>query len=558
MSESIASSVSLSGLSESTIKNLKKNPNDLAGINKKIKEDACKKFLKERKKFINKEIDSVTHPVTKNQITREDRIEFIADQCIKGFNMRLSSSKSSSSSDKDLGQDPYTIIKHLDLSDIDKILEYPLNTTINRDKHLLTLFTKIIKPKEALKILEKYLNDISVTDGFVVLYRKIRGEIVEKYLPEYSSFMIKSEFKKKIKAKYYGSNFDPPDIKILYDTADELFLNAIIYNDNNKDEEDFKRNVKENYYKYYACEFILVELKDLYSDITHDRAHIRLVRLDKLIEGTINYTDPDASKSFDKSLTWSASPEEPILKATYKTNKETELKRIMDTSNYNGSINDADFYTMDEWKDMSLRKLKSVIVIPYDEGGKQYANAFYIKSLYTAWYMAVKEKKPFLNPSNRKLFSDDDKQKIVTAMKELYPGINEPRYGSTGGRKDVGISYVRDYISGDVVIQIFYMYKDTNSRYTHLDRKSQFVFIDIRFPNSFNFIDDNDNDNDGNVPLGYNPTFLFDMINNLMRQNKILGKNIPFKITESFKKCNNKILTKRQYMTFFDELRMMI
>ena len=30
---------------------------------------------------------------------------------------------------------------------------------------------------------------------------------------------------------------------------------------------------------------------------------------------------------------------------------------------YAGSINDADFYTMDEWKDMPLRKLKSVVVI---------------------------------------------------------------------------------------------------------------------------------------------------------------------------------------------------
>ena len=92
LSESLTTA--MSELPESTIKALKKDTNNLAGPNKKIKQDACKKYLKEYKKFANGEIESVTHPATGKSITRKDRIEFIADQCRAAFDMRLSGSRS--------------------------------------------------------------------------------------------------------------------------------------------------------------------------------------------------------------------------------------------------------------------------------------------------------------------------------------------------------------------------------------------------------------------------------------------------------------------------------
>ena len=74
-------STAMSQLSESTVRSLKKDTNNLAGANKKIKQEACEEYLKEYKKFVNGEIDSVTHPVTKKPLTRKDRIDFIAEQC---------------------------------------------------------------------------------------------------------------------------------------------------------------------------------------------------------------------------------------------------------------------------------------------------------------------------------------------------------------------------------------------------------------------------------------------------------------------------------------------
>ena len=559
---------SMSQLPESTIKSLKKDTNNLAGPNKKIKQDACKEFLKEYKKFVNGEIDSVTHPVTKKPITRKDRIDFIADQCRTAFSLRLSdsgSSSSSSSSSKSKHEtDPYKNLKiPLEFKDIDKILEYPTVTVAAKNKHLLSLFKKNIKVDDAMRVLKAYLEDRSITDENVLLYRKIKDRIKTSYLVRYDPFMTATELNKIVKNDYFtegdGSIMSanaPSEINTgkIFTDADNLFEQAILYNDQNKNENDYKILVKESYYKYYAVEFMLLQLIKIYQGTRGQRvraAEMYLSLIDRLIEGTLLITDPDASISFEKSRSWSASPEDPILKAEYKTNKETELSRIMDAGKeYAGSINDADFYTMDEWKDMSLRKLKNVIVIPYEENGKTYANAYYVKSLYKAWYMAVKDSKPFLNPANRKPFTQEDKNKIVEVIQDLYPGLKAPRYGTTGGRSDINVTYTNDY-NGTYTIQISYIYP-------RRDNYFNYALIKIQFPTSFIYADDNRPDDDSVVPLAYNPTFLFDMINTLMRQNKIIGKKVPFKINDAFAENNKKRLNKAQYMRFFDKVRLMI
>jgi hypothetical protein len=560
---------SMSQLPESTVKSLKKDTNNLAGPNKKIKQDACKEFLKEYKKFVNGEIDSVTHPVTKKPLSRKDRIDFIADQCRTAFSLRLSDSGSSSSSSSKSKHeaDPYKNLKiPLEFKDIDKILEYPTVTVAAKNKHLLSLFKKNIKVDDAVKVLKAYLEDRSITDENVLLYRKIKDRIKTSYLVRYDPFMTATELNKIVKNDYFtagdGSIMSanaPSEINTgkIFTDADNLFEQAILYNDQNKNENDYKILVKESYYKYYAVEFMLLQLIKIYQGTRGQRvraAEMYLSLIDRLIEGTLLITDPDASISFEKSRSWSASPEDPILKAEYKTNKETELARIMDAGKeYAGSINDADFYTMDEWKDMSLRKLKNVIVIPYEENGKTYANAYYVKSLYKAWYLAVKDGKPFLNPANRKPFTQEDKNKIVEVIQDLYPGLREPRYGSQGGRSDVNVTYTNDY-NGTYTIQISYLYPRKDHYYNY----AKYALIKIQFPTSFIYADDNRPDDDSVVPLAYNPTFLFDMINTLMRQNKIIGKKVPFKINDAFAENNKKILNKPEYMRFFDKVRLMI
>ena len=575
MSDSRAAGVSLSQslttamseLPDGTVKALKKDTNNLAGPNKKIKQDACKKYLKEYKKFVNGEIDSITHPVTKKSITRKDRIDFIADQCRAAFDLSISgsiSSSSSSSSKKDA--DPYKDLKTLAFKDIDKILEYPTETSAAKNKHLLSLFSKKVKVEKATQILKEYLDDRSITDENVLLYRKIKERIKTSYLVRYDSFMTATELNKIVKDNYFTAGYESimsanatSEINTgkVFKDADNLFEQAILYNDRNKNENDYKTLVKDSYYKYYAVEFMLLQLIKIYEFKRAYRvasAEMYLSLIDRLIEGTLLISDPDASISFDKSLSWSASPEDPILKAEYKTNKETELARIMDAGKeYAGSINDADFYTMDEWTDMSLRKLKSIVVIPYEENGKTYANAYYVKSLYKAWYLAIKDQKPFLNPSNRKPFTQENKNKILEVIQDLHPGLKAPRYGSQGGRKDISVTYTNDY-DNTHTIQVSYLYPRQDHYYSY----AKYSLIKIQFPTSFIYADDNRPDDDSVVPLAYNPTFLFEMINTLMRQNKIIGKKVPFKINDAFAENNNKKLNKAQYMRFFDKLRLMI
>ena len=577
MSDSRAAGVSLSQslttamseLPDGTVKALKKDTNNLAGPNKKIKQDACKKYLKEYKKFVNGEIDSITHPVTKKSITRKDRIDFIADQCRAAFDLSISgsiSSSSSSSSSSKKDADPYKDLKTLTFKDIDKILEYPTETATAKNKHLLSLFSKKVKVEKATQILKEYLEDRSITDENVLLYRKIKDRIKTSYLVRYDPFMTATELNKIVKDNYFTAGYESimsanatSEINTgkVFKDADNLFEQAILYNDRNKNENDYKILVKDSYYKYYAVEFMLLQLIKIYEGKRAYRvasAEMYLSLIDRLIEGTLLISDPDASISFDKSLSWSASPEDPILKAEYKTNKETELARIMDAGKeYAGSINDADFYTMDEWTDMSLRKLKSVVVIPYEENGKTYANAYYVKSLYKAWYLAIKDQKPFLNPSNRKPFTQENKNKILEVIQDLHPGLKAPRYGSQGGRKDISVTYTNDY-NNTHTIQVSYLYPRKDHYYNY----AKYALIKIQFPTSFIYADDNRPDDDSVVPLAYNPTFLFEMINTLMRQNKIIGKKVPFKINDTFEENNKKRLNKAQYMRFFDKLRLLI
>ena len=565
LSESLTTA--MSELPESTIKALKKDTNNLAGPNKKIKQDACKKYLKEYDDYYNGKRNDVTHPVTKKSITRQDRIDFIADQCRTAFDLRISRSRSSSKSPNSGDADPYKDLKTLAFKDIDKILEYPTETMSAKNKHLLSLFSKKVTVEKATQILKAYLEDRSITDENVLLYRKIKERIKTSYLVRYDPFISATELNKIVKDNYFTAGTmasamsanEPSELNTgkVFKDADKLFSEAILYNDRNKNENDYKILVKDSYYKYYAVEFMLLQLVKIYlgkKELRVVAAEMYLALIDRLIEGTLLISDPDASISFDKSLSWSASPEDPILKAEYKTNKDAELARITDAGKeYAGSINDADFYTMDEWADMSLRKLKSVVVIPYEENGKTYANAYYVKSLYKAWYLAIKDQKPFLNPSNRKPFTQENKNKILEVIQNLHPGLKAPRYGSQGGRKDISVNYTNDY-NDTYTMQVSYLYPRQDHYYSY----AKYSLIKIQFPHSFVYADDNRPDDNSVVPLAYNPTFLFEMINTLMRQNKIIGKKVPFKINDAFEENNNKKLNKAQYMRFFDKLRLMI
>ena len=119
------------------------------------------------------------------------------------------------------------------------------------------------------------------------------------------------------------------------------------------------------------------------------------------------------------------------------------------------NINDTDPYLAERWEDMTLNKLKNVISLKYKEGGNTYGVAFYIRTLYQAWKISVKDKKPFKNPYTRKDFTEDDKVDIMNAVTLLYPTIQRPRFGE--GRKDIVFNFV-DIPNGIMSINFNYIY----------------------------------------------------------------------------------------------------
>ena len=124
-----------------------------------------------------------------------------------------------------------------------------------------------------------------------------------------------------------------------------------------------------------------------------------------------------------KSPNWSKTPTDSKELDNYNYNKERLLENILDDSNFSGGINDTDYYTLEKWEDMPLGKLRKVMVIPYEENGELYAIAYYVKSLYKAWIFSIKNNISFVNPINKKPFTDKDKNDIFQCMLTIQPNL---------------------------------------------------------------------------------------------------------------------------------------
>lgn len=572
---------SMSTMSEATIKAFKKDTNNLAGPSKKIKRDKCEKFLKEYKLFVKGDLGEVIQPVTGKKLTNPDRINFIANQCLTAFD-DLSISNISKSSSKSSSEEDEIVITSF--KDIDNILEFPIKYKKDIDEQLKKIFGKPIEKRIGMMKLKKYFDErkgSSNNDENLKLYYKIL-ENIQKYIPNYSPFMNFNEFNKIIDSKYYfdkhngnsvefilGRNrlnninqsvidgfhdFEKKiyNVHLLFQECLKELCKAIMYSDNNKNVEDMKHLINERYPKYYALEFILLSIKKFYREgIIFDNAELNLFALDSLIENTFVISEDNGTISLDNSPDWSKTPDDsnPLLKAEYKTSKENELKRIMDNTNISGSVNDADLWSMDEWADMPLKKLRQVIRIPYTDNGKTFVNAYYAKSLYQQWYFSVKEMKPFINPSNRKPFSEEDKAEILRVMRNIHPTIDVPRHGNQG-RSDLGLRVFNNQNDGLTYINIYYLINNESANFSKYLR-----IYSIIYPSSFNFYDD---DEESDLPYANNPIFLIDMMKNLMRRNKLLGKKIPFKPVEILNKYDNKILNKNNYLKVFTELQRLL
>ena len=204
------------------------------------------------------------------------------------------------------------------------------------------------------------------------------------------------------------------------------------------------------------------------------------------------------------------------------------------------NMNDSDL-SGDEWKDMSVTKLKKVISIPSVINGKTYRHAFYVRTLYQYWRNSVKsnpsQRKLFVNPYNRTPFTEEDKETIMNAMLSMYPRLQRPTYGQ--GRRDISYHAEQEYNGISMIFQYILQIPNQENILVPL--------IHIITPLSFVNQD---------IDAAYIPQILFDNINYLVRNKKLFGKSVPIKPLNVLIEYNNTTLdTMEKYMDFFDKIK---
>lgn len=571
--------------SDSKITVFKNNKNNKLTVNQ------CQHFFKDYIMFKKGRLDKLYNPKTNKQLIDNDRIEFIYKKCRKKIRLDddvspASSSSSSGSPFNTPNSSPLLPKKDNEIlldsyAKLEAIIAMPFNN-INKNRIIISsLFSKPIALEEALLKLKEYLHKTDrQTNIYVDAYHRILEEIngliddiyynntlsadllVRKYnwIHEYkydpfkihgiqgNNTMVESlkktgsEFKNLWK-KIEDLNSDIRVRDFMFVTYKE-YKQIVTYSENNKNRQDTMRNLEDKKYRYYAIQFILVQIRDTNVDDRHTYKNTNdtIVLIDKLLAKDI-FEDIEFSMSVSKSISWSGTPRSSSSNHShfqskaniekYRVSKAELLREISDNN-----VNDSDPYTLEEWSDMPLRKLKNVIYIKYtDNKNKTFSYAFYIRTLYQAWRIAVKNNKPFINPYTRKLFTQQNKTAILNDMMVLYPGINRPTAGL--GRKDI---LYKKFLGEHNIMYIFFKYivKVPNSSSLLVE------LIHIQIPLVYEI----------EFPPEYLPQILFDNIDMLIANNKVFGKSFLLKTMEAFTESNNKrFLDFAAYKYFFDKIK---
>jgi hypothetical protein len=468
---------------------------------------------------------------------------------------------------------------------VQDIIYIPINTETKNKQLIKSLFSKPIKYEAGLDKLRKYFQNTSALDTdnvYVNYYHNILTEInaiITKiyYNNTLSAAMLTTEYKWNL-----NYNYDPfeipkesPDIDTVdaivitkqildkmwkntqYQESQELrsaglnkavndeFKKAIMYSENNKNQQDIIRNLEINMSKYLALQFILVLMRN-----NNDNSQVRktinkdILILDALITKNIVFNN-DNSVSVSKSISWSGTPvsndgdfQSKANKEKYRVTKAALLKDIIENN-----LNDSDPFMGEEWADMPLNKLKKVISITSTINGTTFRHAFYVRTLYQLWRVSEKspdKKVKFLNPYNRVPFTEDDKKAIMDAMITMYPKLERPIAGK--GRKDIS-------------------YQLATHGYSFAQFKFHYILNgpdgpdgeDILVPLANIYLRLN---YDVEFDTAYIPNVLFENINYLMEHNKMFGKKTPIKMLDVLEEYNDRhVDTMSKYREFFDKIK---
>ena len=558
--------------------------------NNNLTEKQCEAFIKDYKDYKKGKISKINNPKTNKPIGDTERIKYIYDKCKHNYEFEglSSSSKSkSSSSSPDSGDNEVILDSY---SKVQDILYMPINTLAQNRKLIESLFSKPIILDKGLHKLKEYLEANRTASAeqnkYVNAYYKILEEINRIMTDIYMNNTVTADILTRQYGWMHGYNYDPfridevastmrPNIinsikntgkkinnmwkNVFYVNPTELrklpaelsphtlFANIIMYSEHNRNSEDIIRILDNNIEKYLAVQFIHVIIRD---NIINNHAVINSVNksiflLDALITKNIPLHYRDGSISVSKSPDWSGTPRSSSSghthyqsKANIERYKKTKEELLADILQNN--MNDTDL-SGDEWKDMSVNKLKKVISIPSVINGKTYRHAFYARTLYLFWRNSVKspplERRPFINPYNRKPFTEEDKENIMSAMLSMYPRLQRPTYGE--GRRDMSYHTLPEYNHITMVFQYIHIIPDQENILVPL--------IYIRVPLSFANQD---------IDAAYIPQILFENINYLMRNKKLFGKSMPIKPLDVLVEYNNKTLENlEQYIDFFNKIK---
>jgi hypothetical protein len=519
--------------------------------NNNLNEKQCAEFVR---LYDSGSFKHILNPKTKKIMTSRERIDFIYNRCINRYKTPVFMSDVSSASSNN--EDDYNnIFSKLNLKDIFKILESP----IANDNSISVISTKIFGNDKQVNILKlnKYFKKSD--NELVIFYKKCIVEL-KKYIKGFDPFMDHATFETNIEYKYRIDRGPRIEIYKILDKPKQYFKDAVLYSSLNKTSTEFIDNLKNNYVKYYAVKY-MIELFDFYAFTSSSLESLEPLEILNVLLNTDKIMITDGSVSLDTSLSYSESPTGATTKAlSHKQGKIEYLKYIMNMEGFYGdSINEADPYTQDRWDEMPLKKLKYVIKIPYSIDDKTYCIAYYAKSLYKAWNLAIKEKKDFINPITRMIFTESDKKLIMKKMIEMYPHINPPKEKYIN-RKDLVFFHIEDYVSykGDEIdtMCLYIKYKIQNN-ISVVHKENTFVnliciHVPLKFASENEYIDEEDSDY---IPEEYSFGILLYNFERLFITNKLIGKSIPFKLHHAIEKYNNKVLiNKKDYMDFFNML----
>jgi len=558
-----------------------------------LNEKQCKRLQKDYRNYINGKISQIKHPKTRAPIKEAVKVKYLYNKCAEKYEMGSSITQSSMSKLTNMmSKKPKTtsltasvtsvasvtsptspksndyLSYESDINiegdaDIRDILDMPMETFKNNRLLVKKLFKTPISEKKGLEILRMHLNDPNNHADYAISYREYVEEIV-KYIPIYDPFMKKKDLKLYI-LNYFNPNIQISRERMMFfiEYCQKVYTTAIFQDTRNMNLGNFTYDynyrpvstaagflarLSQSKYIYYALYFVN---KMLLNNINGDPELIRNFILTKkllknLIDKDFVIEDTDVSLSFSTSSSSSKSDDmtkkDSSMNNIYRQLGRKEfVKYIMNNGENPRTINDADPYLGVKWERMSLNKLRMVVKIPTETNGRVFTYAFYARSLYKDWKNAVRTKKPFINPFTRTPFSADGEAKILNVLEQKYPYITMPAREPVN-RFDL-------YFQDPETIRVNGVYFwQINIWYNYGTRESP-EYIKIIAVNVISYLELY---NDVRQ-VEYSPAFLFENIDKLRKENKIIGKKMPFKLHPAFVKYfNTYITTEAQYKDFFN------